>query len=132
MLTRQEALLRGITLCVAVLFVGLGLWFTLQPHAVEALYPMSLNAPMAISEIRAIFGGLMIGIGGSVLVLDLIYGRRRDAAMVLASVTAGLILARLVGLSGEGFPSGPVLNETIFEIVLLTLLVSLGAFHRTA
>lgn len=129
---RQEPLLRGITLCVALLFVGLGLWLMLQPEAVESLYPLSLNAPMAISEVRAIFGGLMMGIGGAVLLLDLGYGRRRDAAMVLATVAGGLLLARIVGLSVEGVPSGPVLNESLFEIALFTLLVVLGAYRRSA
>jgi len=126
----RETLLRGVTLSVAALFVGLGLWLMLQPEAVQDLYPISLNAPMAISEIRAIFGGLMIGVGGAVLLLDLVSKRQQDAAMALATVTGGLILARIVGLGAEGFPSGPVLTESIFEIVLFALLISLGAYRR--
>jgi len=96
------------------------------------LYPISLNAPMAISEVRAIFGGLMLGTGVAVLLLDCVSKRQQDAAMVLATVTGGLFFARIVGLSIEGFPSGPVLTESIFETVLLALLVGLGAFRRSA
>ncbi len=127
----RDGLLRGVTLFVAALFVGLGVWLMVQPEAVQELYPITLNAPMAISEIRAIFGGLMVGTGAAVLLLDLVSKRPRDAAMVLATVTGGLIIARIVGLSTEGFPSGPVLNESIFEVVLFTVLVGLGAFRRS-
>jgi hypothetical protein len=50
--------------------------------------------------------------------------------MALATVTAGLVVARIVGVVGEGFPTGPVLNETIFEVVLFTALVATGAYRR--
>ena len=132
MSNNREALLRGLTLCVAVVFVGLGIWLMLQPQAVEDLYPIKLTAPMAFSEVRAIFGGLMMGVGVSVLLLDLAYERRQEAAMVLATVTSGLVLSRTVRFSGEGFPSGPVLTESIFEIVLFILLMALGADRRTS
>lgn len=129
MINHQDSLLRGITLGVALLLVGLGIWLILEPKAIETLYPISLNAPMAVSEIRAVFGGLMAGIGGALLLLDLVYKRRRDAAMVLATVMGGLFLARIVGFGVEGFPSGPVLNESIFEIVTFVVLVALGAYR---
>lgn len=130
MTTRPYRLRRGITIVAALLFVGLGIWLMLYPMAIEELYEMSLNDDMAKSEIRAVFGGLMGGVGAAVLALDLVYGRQRDAAMALATVTAGLVVARIVGMFGEGFPSGPVLNETIFEVVLLTSLVASGAYRR--
>lgn len=132
MIYRHEGLLRGVTLCVAVLFVGLGVWLMFRPQDVETLYPLSLNAPMAFSEVRAIFGGLMIGVGGAVISLDLIGKRRQDAAMVLATIFGGLVLARIVGICVEGFPSGPVLNESIFETVLFIVLIGLGAYRRSA
>ena len=132
MTDRREGLLRGATLSGALLFVGLGLWLTIQPEAVQDLYPIGLNAPMAVSEIRAIFGGLMTGIGVAVLLLDLVYQRQRDAAMVLATIFGSLVLARIVGLIAEGFPNGMVLTEAVFEFVFLALLVGLGAFRRSS
>ena len=129
MTENRDILLRTITWSVSALFVGLGLWLMIQPQSIENLYPISLNGPMAFSEIRAIFGGMMAGIGGAVLSLDLIYKRQQEAAMVLATVIGGFVLARLVGLGIEGFPSGAVLTETIFEIVAFTLLVGLGAYR---
>jgi len=126
----SNRLRRAITLIAAILFVALGFWLMFDPLAVEDLYPMTLNEPMAKSEIRAVFGGLMVGTGAAVLALDLVVGRGRDAAMVLAIITGGLVLARIVGFAFEGMPSGPVLNETIFEIVLFAILVATGAFRR--
>lgn len=129
---RLENMRRIITLGAALLFVILGIWLMLQPLEVENLYPISLNDPMAVSEIRAVFGGLMLGIGLAVLLIDLICKRQRDAALVLAVVTFGLVTARVVGLFFEGIPSGAVRNETVFEVVLLILLIGTGAFKRTA
>jgi len=109
---------RSIVSVVAILFVGLGIWLMLQPRAVEDLYPMVLTAPMGVSEIRAVFGGLMLGVGMAVLWLMWRAKRAIDAGMVTLFVFGGLLLARIVGLYGEGIPHGPVLNETSFETVV--------------
>ncbi len=127
---RLEATRRFLTIAAAVLFIALGFWLIFDPLAVESMYPISLNEPMAISEIRAVFGGMMLGVGAAVLALDLIFKRAREAAMVLAMITAGLVVARVVGFAYEGSPSGVVLNEVIFEVVLLGALVVTGAFRR--
>lgn len=130
--TRLDVMRRIITLGTAVLFVGLGIWLMLMPLEIEDMYPISLNEPMAVSEIRAVFGGLMLGVGVAVLLIDLACKRQRDAAMILAVVTGALVAARIVGIYVEGFPTGVVRNETIFEVVLFTLLIVTGAFKRDA
>jgi len=127
---RLKSARRVITIGSALLFTGLGLWLMLDPIVVEDLYPLSLNAPMALSEIRAVFGGLMLGVGAAILALDLICKRPRDAAMALAIITGGLVIARFVGFYYEGWPTGVVLNEVIFEVVLFAILVVTGAFRR--
>jgi len=132
MKNRLKTVRRAITLGAAVLFVGLGLWLMIRPLVVEDLHAISLNGPMALSEVRAIFGGLMLGIGAAVLLLDLACNRHRDAAMTLATVTAGLVIARIVGVFLDGFPTGTVLTEAIFEGGLLIVLVATGAFARDA
>lgn len=101
-----------------------------EPDAVERLYPLTLNEPMAHSEIRAVFGGFMGGAGAALLLLDLRYNKPREASMVLATMMGGLSLARIVGFVYEGFPTGTVLQETIFEVVLFIFLVILGAYRR--
>jgi len=114
---------RSFVSTVAILFVGLGIWLLLQPRAVEDLYPMRLDGPMAVSEIRAVFGGLMLGVGAAVLWLDRIARRWVDAGIVIVLVFGGLLLARVAGLVVEGVPSGAVLNETIFETVVFVLVL---------
>ena len=101
-----------------------------EPDAVERLYPLTLDKPMARSEIRAVFGGFMGGAGAALILLDLRYKQPREAAMILATMMGGLSLARIVGFVYEGFPTGIVLQETIFEVILFTLLVILGAYRR--
>lgn len=98
----------------------------LDPLAVERLYPITLDAPMAVSEIRAVFGGMMSGIGAAVCWLAIIANRPRDAGVVMMLVFGGLVLARIVGITGEGFPTDTVLHETIFEVVILILLYVTG------
>jgi len=115
---------RSIVSVVAILFVGLGMWLMLQPRAVEDLYPMTLTAPMGVSEIRAVFGGLMLGVGMAVLWMIWHARRMVDAGMVTLFVFGGLLLARIAGLYGEGIPHGPVLNETIFETVVFFLVLA--------
>ena len=114
---------RSIVSVVALLFAGLGLWLILQPRAVEGLYPMRLDGPMAISEIRAVFGGLMLGVGAALAWL--VWGARRavEAGMATVLVFGGLLVARLAGLVGEGVPEGPVLNETILETVVFVVVL---------
>lgn len=115
---------RSIVSIVAILFVGLGIWLMLQPRAVEALYPMQLTGPMAVSEIRAVFGGLMLGVGAAVLWLLWRARRAVDAGMVTVLVFGGLLVARVAGLAAEGVPHGPVLNETVFEAAVFVLVLA--------
>ncbi len=107
----------------SIVFTGLGIWLMLDPVKVELFYPLTLDAPMAVSEIRAVFGGMMFGIGAAILWL--LWGAKRplDAGMSMILVFGGLVLARVVGVIFEGMPSGPVLNETVFEITMLALLL---------
>ncbi len=112
----------------AILFIGLGLWLMLYPSVIEEFYPITLDGPMALSEMRAVFGGMMAGIGVGVLWLV-----RRDVltgGVVMICVFGGLLLARIVGLAAEGVPTGAVLNETIFELVFFVLMVGTGIFAR--
>lgn len=119
-----------ITRAGAVLFAALGVWLMLQPQMVAVFYPVTLDGPMAVSEMRAIFGGMMLGSGAAVLALDFWRRDPQSAALVLALVTLGLLLARVVGLAVEGIPSGPVRNEAIFEVLLFSALVATGALRR--
>ncbi len=122
---------RGLVSFGAILFIGLGIWLMVDPYAIESLYPVTLDGAMGVSEMRAIFGGLMSGVGAGVLWLV-----RRDAVaggMVMVCVFGGLLLARVVGLIGEGVPNGPVLNETIFEIVFfVAVVIATARIRRSA
>lgn len=115
---------KGLVALVSILFIGLGIWLMLDPLTVESLYPMQLEQPMAVSEVRAVFGGLMGGVGVGVLWLIWGKGCAMEGGAVMLFVFGGLLVARIAGLVGEGMPHGPVLNETIFETVVFFLMLA--------
>lgn len=114
---------RAILSINALLFIGLGFWLMLQPQAVEGLYPLRLDGPMAMSEIRAVFGGLMLGVGAALLWLTRQPGRAVEAGIATLLIFFGLLFARVVGYVSEGMPEGAVLNETIFETVVFVFVL---------
>ena len=114
---------RLLVSAVALLFIGLGIWLMLYPREVEDLYPIVLQRPMAVSEMRAIFGGLMLGVGAAVVWLVWRVRRAIDGGVVLLFVFGGLLLARIAGIVGEGWPKNTVLTETVFEIVVFAMVL---------
>lgn len=106
-----------------LLFAALGVWLIVAPQWVEIFYGIKMTTPMAVSEMRAVFGGMMLGVGLVVLWLDLLRHDLDAASGVLVFVTAGLLVARAVGIVLDGFPTGPVRNETFFEVFLFLVLI---------
>ena len=81
---------------------GLGLAYFVRPHEMANLSGMLLMAPAAVTDVRAYYGGLQLGlaafIGLSLLRLDLI----RAALTLLVLVYSALALARIGGLWLDG------------------------------
>ncbi|HLD64925.1 MAG TPA: DUF4345 family protein [Pseudomonas sp.] len=105
----------------ALALVGLGLAYFIRPHEMSNLSGMLLMAPAAITDVRAYYGGLQIGLGVFLLLamsrLELV----RAALMLLVLVYAGLALGRLGGLWLDGGT-----QQTFNLYALLIELVSAG------
>lgn len=105
----------------ALALVGLGLAYFIRPHEMANLSGMLLMAPAAITDVRAYYGGLQIGLGVFLLLamsrLELI----RGALMLLVLVYAGLALGRIGGLWLDGGT-----QQTFNLYALLIELVSAG------
>jgi len=73
--------------------IAAGVLGFLWPHQVSKVIGLGLPSQLAISEFRATYGGLFIGVGVAVLVIG-----SSDAARVLGAAWAGAFIARAVSV----------------------------------
>ena len=105
----------------ALALVGLGLAYFIRPHEMANLSGMLLMAPAAITDVRAYYGGLQIGLGVFLLLAMSRLELARAALMLLVLVYAGLALGRIGGLWLDGGT-----QQTFNLYALLIELVSAG------
>lgn len=101
-----------------VLLFGLGLAYFVSPHQMTNLTGMLLLAPAAVTDVRAYYGGLQIGLaaflGLSLSRIDLM----RAALTLLVLLYSALAVARLGGLWLDGGAQQSVnLYALLFEVV---------------
>ena len=86
----------------ALLLAGFGLAYFIRPQEMANLSGMLLMAPAAVTDVRAYYGGLQLGLavwlGLALLRSDL----RRPALMLLVLLYSSLFVARLGGLWLDG------------------------------
>ena len=81
-----------------VAFFAFGLAFIVMPEALLSEVDLELTAPSAFVEIRAMYGGLQLGL--AVFIATAMLGRtpKRAAILVSALTLGGLATARLIGM----------------------------------
>ncbi|MBX9915348.1 MAG: DUF4345 domain-containing protein [Pseudomonadaceae bacterium] len=103
----------------ALALIGLGVAYFIRPHEMTNLSGMLLMAQAAITDVRAYYGGLQMGLGAFLLLAcrqtDLI----RAALILLVLIYSALALARIGGLWLDGG-----FEQTFNLIALLIELVS--------
>ena len=77
--------------------LGFGLWSLLQPAAVAESVQIGLPAPASVTEFRAFYGGLEIGIA-----LFWLVAARRDALIPAALLSMFLVWAGVAVTRGAG------------------------------
>ncbi len=105
----------GFLWACGLAFVLIGLNTFWDPARSVAPLDLQASTASALSEVRATYGGLQIGIG-----LFLIVGARRAAvarAALLAQglMVGGLVAGRLVGWFSDGPPNGLVMGLLALE-----------------
>lgn len=77
-------------------FVAVGIWFLFDPVGAAATVQIPLEAPMAIADIRAVYGGLDLAVG--IFLLRNAFTERVAEGLRLQAVAfAGLLVGRLLG-----------------------------------
>jgi hypothetical protein len=102
----------------ALILAGFGLAYLVRPHELANLSGMLLMAPAAITDVRAYYGGLQLGLAAYLLLalarLDLL----RPALSLLVLLYAALALTRLAGLWLDGGAQQTFnLYAMLFEVV---------------
>jgi hypothetical protein len=114
-------LARLILILQILALAGLGLAYFIQPHQMTNLSGMLLMAPAAVTDVRAYYGGMQLGLAAflalSLTRLDL----TRAALTLLVMLYSTLALARIGGLYLDGGA-----QQTFNLYALLLEVVSAG------
>lgn len=86
----------------ALLLLGLGVLYFVRPEEMSNLSGMLLMAPAAITDVRAYYGGLQMGLGVFLLLAVRQGELQRAALTLLVLLYSALALARIGGLWLEG------------------------------
>ena len=86
----------------ALTFVGIGIWYVIDPGAMNAGGEIIYTTAHAENEVRAIYGGLELGLG-LFYVWSLFDRGRYKSALVVLGLTIGCAgLSRFVGMVANG------------------------------
>ena len=99
---------RIIVVLVAVVFIGLGAWAVADVRGMVGLVGVVPGGPGSELELRAMYGGLEIGIGAFLLWCVANKTTVRIGLMCVAATVGGLGLTRLAGIVMD--PSQPSLQ----------------------
>ncbi len=109
---------RIILALAAVCLLGFGILMLIAPAGVLAGLGITLGTPEAVTEIRAFYGGLEIGLGLA-LGFCLIQPGMLRQGLALSSLCYGTVaLARLVGMLVDGSGGTFLLSALALEIGL--------------
>jgi len=111
---------------MTIVWLPYGLYCFLDPDALRAMAGVVATTPTAMTELRAMYGGLQSAIGALSLAATVRPRLERPALIMLATLLPGLASARLLGLALDGSWSSYTAMGLAFEItgalVAITLL----------
>jgi hypothetical protein len=90
---------------MAITFIGLGLMSLISPTNLTPLVELTMTTPVAIMEIRGVYGGLFLGIGTFFLLSARHQAWLRPGLVAQACIMGGFVLGRTVGILLGGAPN---------------------------
>ncbi len=113
----------------AVLFVPFGLWILLDPTGLAALTERPLPTPTAMTESRAVDGGLVVALGVLFGLAALDPTKTRSGLVAMLLVGAGTFLGRCVGMALDG---GTTATYRVASLELALAVLAAIALARDA
>ena len=111
-------------------FGGFGVWALLSPLSMAKLLHFSLHTPSAVTEIRAFYGGLEIGLAIFMVTAAFYRPLIPGALLALVATAGGIALARIVGIIADGSGSLFMYGALVWELAGASL--GLIAFLQVA
>ncbi len=100
---RPTPLVTTIVLMNGLVFIGIGAAFIIAPTEMAAIVEIDASTTLARNDLRAIYGGLELGLGVALLG-SLRTGKVDSALRALLLIFAAMILARLISITEDGPP----------------------------
>jgi len=114
----------GLTIAVAVFFLGMGLYAVAAPASLIRPFGITLSRPESRAEVRAVYGGFGLAIAG-VLGYAALHPSASDAILITVAVAlAGMAVGRLISaVVDERTAFYPNWFYFLVEVVLAAALV---------
>ena len=93
-----------------------GVWALLAPQSLAQLLHFGLQTPGAVTEMRAFYGGLELGLAGLLLAAVVVRSLVPGALLALTVAAGGIAIGRLIGLALDGSGSGLMFGALAFEL----------------
>ena len=113
---------------MAVTFLGLGTMSLIAPQELTRLVEISMPTPVAMMEVRGVYGGLFFGIGAFFLVFARHGPWLRPGLVAQVGVMGGFVLGRAVGVLVDGAPSRFI--TALFAGEVFMVVVAIAAWRQ--
>ncbi len=114
---------RVILWICAVTFVGLGIALLLRPAEILAAVELTFETPTAFADVRADYGGCILGIGCFLVWCALQPARIRTGLLCTGLVMSGYVIGRVYSLFVDGMP-----KPIIFILITVELAGAVVCF----
>jgi hypothetical protein len=119
---------RFVLVASAIAFAGIGAAFLVCPEAMAEHVGLSLARAIADNDVRAVYGGLQIGIGAFLATCAARPAWFRPGLVAQLFLFGGLALARVVSLFAAGFPGQ--LGAALHAAEIVAFVFGLVALRR--
>jgi hypothetical protein len=106
---------------MAVVFLGLGAMSLVAPTNLTPLVEISMPTPIAVMEVRGVYGGLFFGIGFFFLLFARCDAWLRPGLVAQTGVMGGFVLGRTVGIVVGGAPNLFIAALLAGEVFMVTV-----------
>ena len=111
-------------------FLSFGLLFLVAPASLMTLVEIPLSSPIAVMELRAVYGGFFFGAGFFLMVCARRESWLRPGLAAQASMMGGLVAGRVLSLIAQG--AANPFQWLLFLSEIIGLIISVAALRKFA